>query len=261
MASVARPAPLVIGHRGAPGYRPEHSRSSYELAFALGADSVEPDVVASADGVLVIRHENEISGTTDVAERAEFAHLRTTKTVDGDEHTGWFTEDFTWDQLATLRVRERIPAVRPSSATFDGKQGILRLRDLADIVDAASEQQGRALGMTEFQILWQVEIPLAIPLIVGGLRASVLQVIATATVAAYIGGGGLGRIILTGIGTNDYDRILGGALLVTALALVVDGAFALLQRLASVGQGPRGARDTDGESSHVPVPTEPTAHQ
>lgn len=144
----ARPRPLVIGHRGAPGYRPEHSRSGYELAFALGADSVEPDVVSSKDGVLVIRHENEISGTTDVASRAEFAHLRTTKTIDGDEHTGWFTEDFTWDELSTLTVRERLPSIRPSSASFDGKQGILRLRDLAEIVDTAAEQQGRSLGMT-----------------------------------------------------------------------------------------------------------------
>jgi glycerophosphoryl diester phosphodiesterase len=148
MAHVERPSPLVIGHRGAPGYRPEHSRSSYELAFALGADSVEPDVVASKDGVLVLRHENEISGTTDVESRPEFAHLRTTKTVDEDEHTGWFTEDFTWDELSTLRVRERIPAVRPASASFDGTQGILRLRDLAEIVDRASEQHDRELGMT-----------------------------------------------------------------------------------------------------------------
>jgi glycerophosphoryl diester phosphodiesterase len=148
MPSASRATPLVIGHRGAPGYRPEHSRSSYELAFALGADSVEPDVVASKDGVLVLRHENEISGTTDVAVRPEFAHLRTTKTVDDAELTGWFTEDFTWEELRTLTVRERIPAVRPSSASFDGTQGILRLSDLARIVDAAAEQQGRPLGMT-----------------------------------------------------------------------------------------------------------------
>jgi len=128
-------------------------------------------------------------------------------------------------------------------------------------VDRETIDASRALGMTELQILWQVEIPLALPLIVGGIRASVLQVIATATVAAYIGGGGLGRIILTGIGTNDYDRILGGALLVTALALVVDGAFALLQKLAATGNAPRGARDTDGEASHSPLSAEHAAHQ
>ncbi|RWZ64400.1 glycerophosphodiester phosphodiesterase [Labedella populi] len=148
MPAAPRENPLVIGHRGAPGYRPEHSRSSYELAFALGADSVEPDVVATKDGELVLRHENEISGTTDVAERPEFAHLRTTKRVDDAELTGWFTEDFTWEELGTLTVRERIPGVRPSSASFDGRQGILRLRDLVEIVDEASDSQSRELGMT-----------------------------------------------------------------------------------------------------------------
>ena len=86
----------MIGHRGAPGYRPEHTRSSYDLALALGVDAVEPDVVFSRDGVLVVRHENEISSTTDVAARPEFADRRTTKTVDGVAHEGWFTEDFTW---------------------------------------------------------------------------------------------------------------------------------------------------------------------
>jgi osmoprotectant transport system permease protein len=120
-------------------------------------------------------------------------------------------------------------------------------------VDRETIDASRALGMTEFQILWQVEVPLALPLIVGGIRASVLQVIATATVAAYIGGGGLG--------TNDYDRILGGALLVTALALVVDGVFALLQRLATVGEAPRGVRDTDGDASRTPLSAEPSAQR
>ena len=97
--------PLVIGHRGASGYRPEHTRSAYELAFALGADAVEPDIVSTRDGVLVLRHENEISGTTDVATRPEFAAKRTTREVDGRPLTGWFTEDFTWGELSTLRAR------------------------------------------------------------------------------------------------------------------------------------------------------------
>ncbi|GGE82789.1 glycerophosphodiester phosphodiesterase family protein [Mycetocola zhadangensis] len=146
--TVSRPAgPLLIGHRGAPGYRPEHTRSSYELAFALGADAVEPDVVATKDGVLVLRHENEISGTTDIASRSEFADRRTTKNIDGTELTGWFTEDFTWAELATLRSRERIPQLRPSSASFDGSAGILRLTDLLEIIDEASEAQGRQLGL------------------------------------------------------------------------------------------------------------------
>lgn len=142
-----RTRPLVIGHRGAPGYRPEHSRSSYDLALQMGVDAVEPDVVLSKDGVLVVRHENEISGTTDVSSRPEFADRRTTKTVDGAELTGWFTEDFTWAELATLRCRERLPELRPSSASFDDQQPVLRLRDVLDLVRAASYAQGREIGV------------------------------------------------------------------------------------------------------------------
>ena len=142
-----RTRPLVIGHRGAPGYRPEHSRSSYDLALAMGVDAVEPDVVVSKDGVLVVRHENEISGTTDVADRPEFAERRTTKTIDGAELTGWFTEDFTWDELSTLRCRERLPKLRPSSASFDDWQRVLRLRDVLDLVRAGSLEQGREIGV------------------------------------------------------------------------------------------------------------------
>jgi glycerophosphoryl diester phosphodiesterase len=130
--------PLLIGHRGAPGYRPEHTASSYRLAFAMGVDAVEPDVVATADGVLVLRHENEISGTTDVADRPEFADRRTTKRVDGARLTGWFTEDFTWAELTTLRCRERIPALRPGSAEHNDTEPILRLSDLLDLVEEAS---------------------------------------------------------------------------------------------------------------------------
>ncbi|MBP1327350.1 glycerophosphoryl diester phosphodiesterase [Leucobacter exalbidus] len=136
---------LVIGHRGAPGYRPEHSESSYRLAFELGADAVEPDIVVSKDGVLVVRHENEISGTTDIAQRAEFAHLRTTKTIDGQKLTGWFTEDLTWAELATLRCRERLPKVRPDNCRFDGDEPMLRLRDVLAIVDDEARTRGRTL--------------------------------------------------------------------------------------------------------------------
>jgi glycerophosphoryl diester phosphodiesterase len=139
--------PLVIGHRGASGYRPEHTRSAYELAFALGADAVEPDIVATRDGVLVLRHENEISGTTDVATRPEFAAKRTTREVDGKALTGWFTEDFTWAELSTLRATERLGALRQSSASFDGRYPVIRLRDLCALIDTASEEQRRVLRM------------------------------------------------------------------------------------------------------------------
>jgi glycerophosphoryl diester phosphodiesterase len=143
--SAARP--LVIGHRGAPGYRPEHTRSAYELAFALGADAVEPDIVATRDGVLVLRHENEISGTTDVATRPEFAAKRTTREVDGKALTGWFTEDFTWAELSTLRATERLGALRQSSASFDGRYPVIRLRDLFALIDTAADEHRRLLRM------------------------------------------------------------------------------------------------------------------
>lgn len=142
-----RRRPLVIGHRGAPGYRPEHTRSSYDLALALGVDAVEPDIVFTSDGVLVVRHENEIGSTTDVSSHPEFADRHTTKTVDGAELTGWFTEDFTWAELATLRCRERLPKLRPGSASFDGEQPPLRLVDVLEIVRQASFDQGREVGV------------------------------------------------------------------------------------------------------------------
>ncbi|MCJ1706474.1 glycerophosphodiester phosphodiesterase family protein [Microbacterium sp. VKM Ac-2923] len=125
--------PLVIGHRGAPGYLPEHSRSSYHRAISAGVDAIEPDVVPTRDGILVVRHENEIGATTDVSTRPEFAERRTSKLVDGEPMEGWFTEDFTWEELGTLRCRERIPALRPCSAAHDDEEPVLRLRDVLDL--------------------------------------------------------------------------------------------------------------------------------
>lgn len=106
----------------------------------MGVDAVEPDVVATRDGVLVIRHENEISGTTDVAQRPEFAGRRTTKVIDGERLTGWFTEDFTWDELATLTCRERISHLRSASAAWDGLEPIMRLRDLLAMLEGAERE-------------------------------------------------------------------------------------------------------------------------
>ena len=126
---------MVIAHRGASGYRPEHTRSACELALALGTRALEPDLVPSKDGVLVLRHENEISGTTDIASHPEFAHLRTTKVIDGVIQTGWFTEDLTWAELSTLRAIERLPKVRQASASFDRTEGILRYSDLRGIIE------------------------------------------------------------------------------------------------------------------------------
>ncbi|ALJ19136.1 glycerophosphodiester phosphodiesterase family protein [Microbacterium sp. No. 7] len=139
--------PLLIGHRGAPGYRPEHTRSSYELALSMGVDAVEPDVVFTRDGVAVVRHENEIGSTTDVAAHPGLADRRTTRVVDGEELTGWFTDDLTWDELATLRCRERIPRLRPASAVFDDTEPPLRLRDVLDLVHVAAREQRREIGV------------------------------------------------------------------------------------------------------------------
>jgi glycerophosphoryl diester phosphodiesterase len=122
--------PLVIGHRGAPSYRPEHTLASYELAIDLGADLVEPDLVLTRDGVLVARHESELSRSTDVAGRPEFAGRRRTQEVDGEELTGWFTEDFTLAELRTLGAIERMPGVRPLNTAYDGRYGVLTLAEV-----------------------------------------------------------------------------------------------------------------------------------
>lgn len=137
----------VFGHRGATGYRPEHTLGSYELAVQLGADFIEPDLVVTADGELVARHENEIGSTTDVADRPEFADRHTTKVIDGVEHTGWFTEDFTLAELRTLRVVERIPDVRPGNTLYDGRYRILTLQEILDFADDAGERYGRTIGV------------------------------------------------------------------------------------------------------------------
>ena len=129
--------PIIIGHRGASGYVPEHTLASYFLAIQQGADFVEPDLVSTRDGVLVARHENEIGGTTDVAAHPEFADRRTTKVIDGVGIEGWFTEDFTLVELKTLRARERIADLRPANARFDGQFEIPTLDEILDLVHGA----------------------------------------------------------------------------------------------------------------------------
>ncbi|MFW6774567.1 glycerophosphodiester phosphodiesterase [Nocardioides sp. CPCC 205120] len=135
--------PEVFGHRGASGYRPEHTLAAYELAIAQGADAIEPDLVSTRDGVLVARHENEISGTTDVADHPEFADRRTTKTIDGRPVTGWFTEDFTLAELKTLRAVERLPQVRPGNTAYDGLYEVPTLDEVLTFVAAESREVGR----------------------------------------------------------------------------------------------------------------------
>src|SRR5262245_58135265 len=125
--------PIVIGHRGASGYRPEHTLGSYELAIAMGADYIEPDLVSTKDHVLVARHENDISGTTDVSQHPEFADRRKTKVVDGVTITGWFTEDFTLAELRTLRAVERLPDLRPNNTVFNGQYQIPTFQEVIDL--------------------------------------------------------------------------------------------------------------------------------
>jgi glycerophosphoryl diester phosphodiesterase len=140
------PRPLLIAHRGFPGLRHEHTRASYDLAIDEGADYIEPDIVATKDGHLVVRHENEISGTTDVAEHPEFADRRTSKGIDGTSLTGWFTEDFTLAELKTLRTRERIPEVRPDNAELPGEQ-ILTFDEVVQIAAEGAQRRGSTVGI------------------------------------------------------------------------------------------------------------------
>ena len=138
---------LVIGHRGASGYRPEHTLASYELAARLGADFIEPDIVVTKDGVLVCRHEPEIGGTTDVASRPEFAGRRATKVLDGVSVTGWWIEDFTLAELKTLRAVERLPAVRQENTLYDGRFEVPTLREVLDLRIRLSRELGREIGV------------------------------------------------------------------------------------------------------------------
>ena len=136
--------PLVIGHRGASGYRPDHTLESYKLAIDMGADFIEPDLVATKDGVLVARNEPNITGTTDVATRPEFASRKTTKNVDGVNEEGWFVSDFTLAELKTLR------AVQPLSdrdQSFNGKFQIPTFEEVLDLAKAEATKAGRTVGV------------------------------------------------------------------------------------------------------------------
>ena len=139
--------PQVIAHRGASGERPEHTASAYRLAAEQGADVIEPDLVMTRDRRFVVRHENEIGGTTDVAERPEFADRKTAKTIDGVETTGWFTEDFTLAELKTLRARERLPLLRPDNTAWDGQEPILTFDEVVAIARQESARTGRIIGV------------------------------------------------------------------------------------------------------------------
>jgi len=154
LATTARAAvrpvkPVLLGHRGCCALRPEHSLGSYAKAIADGADYIEPDLVVTKDGVLVARHENNIVETTDVSDHPEFAARKATKIVDGVSQTGWFTEDFTLDELRTLRARERMvgDGLRVESHSYDGMFRILTMAEIADFLAAESAARGRTVGL------------------------------------------------------------------------------------------------------------------
>lgn len=146
-AAEGRTRPLVFAHRGASALRPEHTLAAYAKAIADGADYVEPDLVCTKDGVLVARHEADLTETTDVSKRPEFASRRTRKTFDGEAHTGWFVDDFTLAELKTLRAVERIPQSRPGSARYDGMFQLVTFEEVIDFVAAQSATTGRLIGL------------------------------------------------------------------------------------------------------------------
>lgn len=153
-AAIAAPAtpgkrerPVLVAHRGSSALRPEHTLAAYAKAIQDGADFVEPDLCSTKDGILVARHENDITETTNVASRPEFAARKATKTIDGEKLTGWFTEDFTFAELKTLRAKERLGAMRPESQGFDGQFQLVSLEEIADFVAAESAARGRTIGL------------------------------------------------------------------------------------------------------------------
>jgi glycerophosphoryl diester phosphodiesterase len=138
---------IVIAHRGASGERPEHTLEGYQLAVDQGADYIEPDLVMTRDGVLIARHENEIGGTTDVADHPEFANRRRTQVIDGESMTGWFTEDFTLAEIKTLRARERLPELRPANRAFDGRLSVPTFDEILQLVRDVNGRRGGELRL------------------------------------------------------------------------------------------------------------------
>jgi glycerophosphoryl diester phosphodiesterase len=175
----AAPALLVIGHRGASGYRPEHTLAAYELAVRLGADHIETDLVPTADGVLVARHENELSGATDVASRPEFASRHATKNVEGVAVTGWFAEDFTLAELRTLRAVERLPDLRQENTFYDGMFAVPTLAEVLGLRESLTRDTGREIG---------IHVELKHPSYFEGIGHSLEELLLTALASAGLDG-------------------------------------------------------------------------
>jgi glycerophosphoryl diester phosphodiesterase len=141
------PTPAVVAHRGASGHRPEHTLGGYRTAIRMGVDDIELDLVATRDGVLVARHDLELSATTDVADRPALAHRHRSRTVDGVRQEGWFVQDLTLSELKALAARERMPGTRPASASYDGEEGVPTLTEVLAMVGAESARRGRPVGV------------------------------------------------------------------------------------------------------------------
>lgn len=163
-AAAAPPRPIVIAHRGASGHRPEHTLEAYRLAVEMGADFIEPDLVSTKDGVLIARHENEIGGTTDVADR--FPDRKRTRSIDGQSLSGWFTEDFTLAEIKTLRARERLPF---RSHAYDGQFQIPTFAEVIALAQQLGAARGRPVGVypeTKHPTYFRgIELPLEEPLL------------------------------------------------------------------------------------------------
>ncbi len=147
MNATTQAKPIIIAHRGASGERPEHTIAGYTLAIEQGADYIEPDLVLTKDGVLVARHENEISETTNVSAHAEFVGRKATKTIDGEKKTGWFTEDFTLAELKTLRAKERLPMLRKANMAYDGQFEIPTFVEILELIKTEEAKTGRRIGV------------------------------------------------------------------------------------------------------------------
>ena len=214
--------PIVIAHRGASGYRPEHTLAAYALGAEQGADYIEPDLVATRDGALVCRHENEISGTTDVAAHPEFADRRTRKEIEGKAYDGWFTEDFTLAELKTLRARERIPDVRPENTAYDGE---FEIPEFGEVLELA-ERLGVGIYPETKHPAYHRSLGLELePRLVAALDGIELPVFVQSFDAGSLRELPRPRVQLVGRGPVDVEAIAGYAQAIGPAKQLVDGAL------------------------------------
>lgn len=251
--------PIIIAHRGASGSRPEHTIAAYELAIAQGADFIEPDLVMTKDHVLVIRHENEISGTTDVADRAEFADRRVTKMIDGRAVSGWFAEDFTLAELKTLRARERLPKLRPGNdrwrdapiATFD--EALVLIREAARPVGIYPETKHPSYFAS---IGRSMEQPLVDALTRAGFDGTddpvFIQSFEVSNLKTLRGMTKLRLVQLIDAESPPYDQVAAGSDLTVAKMIAPDGLAAIAAYADAIGPSKLLIEPRDAEGRPLP---------